>query len=218
MKVLIFGANGKMGQEMTKYLEMKDEKVVCVDKHNRELLQSTKVDIIVDFSTANALCENLEYAKNSNTPIVIATTGHTSENMKKIEQASKFIPIFMSSNFSLMFNVLNRLLRNIRLLKDCDFAIEEMHHKQKKDSPSGSAIMLVKTLNNQKISPQVVSLRLGNVVGEHKVHIVGDYENLTFSHSAKNRQVFCQGAYTACKFLLTKKSGLFDMENLIDCM
>lgn len=218
MKVLILGASGKMGQEMTKYLEMKDEKVVCVDKHNRELLNNTKVDIIVDFSTIYALGENLEYAQKNNTPIVIATTGHTKENLQKIKQVSKSIPVFLSSNFSLMFNVLNRLLRNIRLLKNCDFAIEEMHHKQKKDSPSGSAKMLVKTLNNQDITPQVVSLRLGNVVGEHKVHIVGDYESLTISHSAKNRQVFCQGAYTACKFLLTKKSGLFDMENLIDCM
>ena len=218
MKVLIFGASGKMGQEMQKYLAMQSEKVVCVDKDNRKVLKNTKVDIIVDFSTANALCKNLEYAKNSNTPIVIATTGHSDENVQRIEQASKSIPIFMSSNFSLMFNVLNRLLQNIGLLKSCDFAIEETHHKQKKDSPSGSAKMLVKTLNNQKISPQVVSLRLGNVVGEHKVHIVGDYENLTFSHSVKSRQVFCQGAYTACKFLLTKKSGLFDMENLIDCM
>ena len=218
MKILIFGANGKMGQEMQKYLSKIGENFVCIDKNNRNLLSSQKVDVIIDFSSKDALKDNLLYAQNSKTPIVIATTGHTKENFASIKKASKNIAILLSSNFSLMFNFLNVILKNVKIFSSCDFVLQETHHKHKKDSPSGSAKMLIKTLKNQNIRPKVVSLRLGNFVGEHKVQIVDDYENLTFSHSVLSRQVFCHGGYSACKFLKDKNSGLYSMENVFDSL
>lgn len=218
MKILIFGANGKMGQEMQKYLSKIGEDFVCIDKNNRNLLSSQKADMIIDFSSKDALKDNLLYAQNSKTPIVIATTGHTKENLASIKKASKNIAILLSSNFSLMFNFLNVILKNVKMFSSCDFVLQEMHHKHKKDSPSGSAKMLIKTLKIQNIRPKVVSFRLGNFVGEHKVQIVDDYENLTFSHSVLSRQVFCHGGYIACKFLKDKNSGLYSMENVFDSL
>lgn len=218
MKILIFGANGRMGQEMQKYLSKIGENFVCIDKNNRNLLSSQKVDVIIDFSSKDALKDNLFYAQNSKTPIVIATTGHTKENLASIKKASKNIAILLSSNFSLMFNFLNVILKNVKMFSSCDFVLQETHHKEKKDSPSGSAKMLIKTLKIQNIRPKVVTLRLGNFVGEHKVQIVDDYENLTFSHSVLSRQVFCHGGYIACKFLKDKNSGLYSMENVFDSL
>lgn len=218
MEIMIIGANGRMGQEMQKYLISKNEDFVCIDKENRSLIDYQKVDVIIDFSSKDALEENLFYAKKTKTPIVIATTGHSKENIEKIKKVSKDIAILLSSNFSLMFNYLNYIIKNIKPFSSCDFVLQETHHKHKKDSPSGSTKILIKTLKKQKITPKVVSFRLGNFVGEHKIQIVDDYENLTFSHSVLSRQVFCHGAYKSCKFLIDKKCGLYCMENVFDSL
>lgn len=218
MKIILVGANGKMGQNMQNYLLEMNENFVGIDKQNLQQLKNESGDVVLDFSSSDALTQNLDFAVNSNLPIVIATTGHSKQNLKKIKDASKIIPIFMSSNFSTLFNIMNRMLKNLKGCVGQDYVIEEVHHKTKIDSPSGSAKQLISTLNNQHIEPQIVCLRLKKVVGEHKVTIMDDYESLTLHHNAISRKVFCVGAYNACKFLLDKKCGLYNMEDLIDCM
>ena len=107
---------------------------------------------------------------------------------------------------------------NIKKQTNQEVVLEEIHHKTKKDIPSGSAKMLIATLKRNNVVPKVVALRVGKVIGTHKVKIYGDFETLTLTHNVENRQVFCLGAYKACKFILSKKCGLYNMENLIDCM
>ena len=110
------------------------------------------------------------------------------------------------------------MVRNITEQQNQEIVLEEVHHKTKKDIPSGSAKMLIATLKKNNITPKVVALRVGKVIGSHKVKVYNDFETLTLVHNVENRQVFCLGAYNACKFIVTKKNGLFDMENLIDSL
>ena len=218
MKIILIGSQGKMGKEMQNFLTQKDISFVAIDKENLSDLNSAMGDVVLDFSSASALSQNLNFARSKNLPLVIATTKHTKENLAKIKKQSKTLPIFMSSNFSIMFNLLNRMVKHLRCWQNQDVVLEEVHHKTKKDIPSGSAKMLMSTLKKNNVTPKVVALRVGNVVGVHKVSVYGDYEILTITHNAESRQVFCSGAYNACKYILTKKCGLYDMENLIDSM
>lgn len=218
MKVILIGANGRMGKEMQYFFTQNKVDYVAIDKDNAKGLKDKCGDVILDFSTPDALIQNLTFAKNKKLPLVIATTNHTKENFDEIKEQSKVIPIFMSSNFSIMFNVLNRMVRNIKGQQDQEIVLEEVHHKTKKDIPSGSAKMLIATLKKNNITPKVVALRVGKVIGIHKVKVYNDFETLTLVHNVESRQVFCLGAYNACKFIVTKKNGLFDMENLIDSL
>ena len=218
MKIILIGSQGRMGKEMQVFLSQNGVQYCPVDKDNVNDLGNMTGDVVLDFSSASALEQNLTFAKKRNLPIVIATTNHTKENIDTIKNQSKYLPIFMSSNFSIMFNLLNRMIGNIKKQTNQEVVLEEIHHKTKKDIPSGSAKMLIATLKRNNVVPKVVALRVGKVIGTHKVKIYGDFETLTLTHNVENRQVFCLGAYKACKFILSKKCGLYNMENLIDCM
>lgn len=218
MKITIIGANGRMGKKLCKYCDLSNIEYIAVDKHNRQDLLNKNLDAVIDFSLAQCLQQNLEFAKTNNIPIVIATTAHTDAQKQLIKQTSKTIPIFLASNLSVQFALFKNLIKNLSTLKSCDFVLQEMHHVHKKDKPSGSAISLITELNKLKIKPKVYSVRAGEEVGTHTLTIFSKHENLTICHNVKDRQVFCEGAIKACEFLLTKKAGLYTMEDLInDC-
>ncbi len=216
MKVLVVGACGKMGQMLCARLnELKIEN--CgIDKHNRTLADDFDADVVVDFSSSECLKENLILAKQKRIPIVIATTNHSAQNLQLIDEFKRDIPIFMSANFSIMFNVMLKLMSNLGALKNCDFVLTEIHHKHKKDSPSGSCLKIKTALNKQGIQPTITAHRVGEVVGEHMLQIFGESESLTISHSAQSRRVFCDGAILACKFIENKSPALYGMSDLLN--
>ena len=216
MKILLIGTNGRMGHEVQKYFKTNGVDFCWIDKHNREDVQSD-IDVILDFSSHEALEENLILAKRLNVPIVIATTNHNKNNLKLIKNHSKNLPVFMSANFSILFNIMKKICGNI--YGEFDYVLTETHHKNKKDKPSGSAKALLKILSKNKIKPKVICNRISNVIGEHKLQIYGNSEVLEISHTVYSREVFCSGAYIACKYILNKKSGMYGMEDLIcDCL
>ena len=215
MKILLIGANGKMGRETSAYFDQNNIEYEKVDVNNRRKVEYMNFDVILDFSSKDALLDNLRLAYMKKCPIVIATTGHDKKNYELIKSYSRYIPIFLSSNFSVLMAILNRCLKSVKKTDGMDTVVYEVHHKHKKDKPSGSAKMLIKTLNKNKIVPKVFALRIGDVVGEHSVTFYLKDEKLTISHSAYSRKVFSAGAYLACKFIQNRKIGLYTMEDII---
>ncbi len=220
MKILLIGANGIMGKKMQEYLKTQNCDFFALDKENIQEYKNCDTDIILDFSSCYALEQNLKIAKEKNLPIVVGTTNHSEDNYKLINAYKNHLPIFISSNFSLGFNVMLEMLKNLQRLKDYQFVILEKHHKNKKDSPSGSAKTIQKNLKQNDINSSIISLRVGEVVGEHSLQIYGENEILEIKHTAQNKILFCEGAYKVCEFMLNKKNGLYSMEDMLksDCL
>ena len=192
------------------------------------------VDVIIDFSSAVVLDALLNFAVNTKTPAVICSTGLSNEQIKNIENASAKVALFRSANMSLGVNVLIKAVELVtKALESFDIEIIEKHHNQKIDAPSGTAIMLAEAV--KKVLPEnyyvygregvtgkrdkkeigIHAIRGGNIVGEHDVIYAGENETITLSHHASDRSVFANGAIAAAKFLASKNTGLYDMNDLL---
>lgn len=160
MKILLNGANGRMGNEIIELVKKQDDVTIVCGFDKEESKQGEfpvynkiddikeKVDVIIDFSIPIATFKILEYAQKNKIPTVIATTGFNENELKEIEKISKEIPIFKSSNMSLEINLMASLVQNIaKVLHDTDIEIIETHHNRKIDSPSGTAILLADAIN-----------------------------------------------------------------------
>ncbi len=249
VNIIISGANGKMGRVVNNCIDNRNDcKVVAGVDINTEGYSdfeifpnwkelSQKADVIIDFSNPSTLDSLLEYAINTKTAAVIATTGFTDEQVAKIKEASKEIPIFFSFNMSLGVNLLVNLAKKAALVLGEQFDIEiiEKHHNQKIDAPSGTALMIAdainETLNNtkqykydrhsqrQKRDKNEIGMhavRGGTIVGEHEVIFAGRDEVITLAHKAASKEIFAVGAVNAAVFLKGKSSGLYDMNGLLD--
>lgn len=215
MKVLLIGCEGRMGRMMQQELKKEQIEYLGIDKQNRNDAENFDYNIVIDFSSADSLHQNLLLAAKKNAGIIIATTNHSEKNLQEIEEYKNKIAIFMESNFSEMFHVLLKMIENLKSLSRHDCYVQEIHHKHKKDVPSGSCKQILQRLSQIDIRPTVSCLRLGEVVGEHSVAIYANNEVLKLEHSALSRAVFCEGVIKACRFLEGKHSGIFCMGNLI---
>ena len=193
-----------------------------------------KPDVIIDFSLPVATLNILEYAKMNKIPIVIATTGFTDDENKVIKEASKVIPVFKSANMSFDIMIMKKLVSWLApLLKDTDIEIIESHHNRKVDSPSGTAQMLADSINEaldnklhceynrhakhekrDKNEIGMSSIRGGNIVGEHTVQFIGNFETFEIKHTSYSRNVFAEGALKAAEFIVKQPSGLYNMEDM----
>ena len=193
-----------------------------------------KPDVIIDFCIPIATINILDYATKNNIPIVIATTGFSDEQNNFIENCSKKIPIFKSANMSFDIMIMKKLVSWLApYLKNTDIEIIESHHNRKIDSPSGTAQMLADSINNalgnslyceynrhdkhekrNKNEIGISSIRGGNIVGEHCVQFIGDFETFEIKHTSYSRNVFAEGALKAAEFILNKQPGLYNMEDM----
>ena len=248
MNILLNGASGRMGNEVAMRVEKEENMQIVAGIGLEEDLTGKfpiyskiedvkeKIDVIIDFSVPKATFKVLEYAEKEKTPIVIATTGFSNDELEKIEELSKEIPIFRSANMSLDINLMAEIVKKVaKVLQDTDIEIIETHHNRKIDAPSGTAILLADAINEvlenkkeydfnrmQKREPRnkneigFSSIRGGNIVGEHTVAFFGENETLEIKHTSYSRQVFVEGAIKAVRFLITKENGLYDMNDLIN--
>ena len=248
MKVLINGINGKMGQEVANVIDLDDDILLVggVDKENTGMYTypvytstseiEEKPDVIIDFSVPVATLNILKYAKDNKVPVVIATTGFTDDQLKEIEEYSKYIPIFKSANMSYDINLMAKIVASLsKELPDTDIEIIETHHNRKIDSPSGTALFLADSINEAKDNKMVYefdrhnkhekrnkleigfsSIRGGNIVGEHTVQFFGEHETLEITHKCYSRTVFANGAVMAAKYIIDKNSGMYNMNDLIN--
>ncbi len=246
-KIIISGCSGKMGLCIAgSALNRDDCKIVAgvdlIAPQNANFAYSlsfselnVEADVIIDFSNPAVLDSMLEYALKNNTPLVICTTGYNDEQVKKIHNASKSIPVFYSRNMSLGINLIIELAKKATSVLGGDFDIEiiEQHHNQKLDAPSGTALMIADAISSVKNDSEYIydrhayrkkrdkkeigihSIRGGNIVGEHEVIFAGTDELVTISHSARSKTVFAVGSLNAAVFLKDKKPGMYDMSDLL---
>ena len=248
-KVLLCGANGKMGNVIFSCLkEREDLKVVAGVDINTEPVNGfpvyktaveceEKIDVIIDYSHPSSLDGLLEYAVKNNIPVVIATTGYNPEQIKKIEDASKLIPVFFSFNMSLGINLLAELAKKAASFLGDQFDIEivEKHHNRKLDAPSGTALLLADAINEEvgnskeyvydrhsvrkkreKKEIGISSIRGGTIVGEHEIIFAGHDEIITLSHTAMSREIFAVGSINAAAFMVDcDKAGIYRMSDLL---
>ena len=238
MRAVICGANGAMG----KLLQARFEEIaglVSIDGENGvaktfQELNAKEADVIVDFSHHTAVAEVLANARALKCAAVIGTTGHSPEEKELILDAANEIPVFFSGNMSLGIAVLCRLAAQATaVFPDADIEIVEVHHNRKVDAPSGTAKMLFEAVKKArpdayehcgragegKRQPGEVgisSLRMGNVVGVHEIHICTPNQTLTLRHEAGNRGMLADGAVDAARFICGKKPGLYNMEDLLN--
>lgn len=204
---------------------------------NRIFDCNVKTDIIIDFSNASAIGDLLEYALKESTPVVLCTTGMPGDIEEKIIAYSKNIAIFRSSNMSFGINLMADILEKYAMVmyeSGFDIEIIEKHHNQKVDAPSGTALFLANTIKEtidskinytfdrsesrekrQRNEIGISSLRGGSIVGEHSVVFAGRDEVLEIKHEAFSREIFAMGAIKAAFFLSAKKTGLYNMKDLI---
>lgn len=195
-----------------------------------------KGDVIVDFSHHLALPSLLSYAKATKTPLVVATTGHTEDELALMRESSEEIAIFYSGNFSIGINLLVNLAKQAARTLGVDFDVEiiEKHHNKKLDAPSGTALMIANAVADEREESEYVydrhsvrkareqseigihSVRGGTIVGEHEIIFAGTNEVVSISHSAASREIFATGALRAAVYLANKSAGLYSMTDLIE--
>lgn len=248
MRILLCGANGKMGKvvyECASAFENTDV-VAGVDPYgendNFPVYRSfddvdTKADVIIDFSHPALLSSMLKFATENKIPAVVATTGLDENGLNLIKKASKEIPVFFTANMSLGVNLISELAKKAAAVLSPDFDIEivEMHHNQKIDAPSGTALLLAdeissvlenepvyefdrhsKRMKRSKNEIGISSVRGGTIVGEHEIIFAGTDEVIKISHSAYSKKLFANGAINAAKFIVNAQSGLYSMKDVLE--
>ena len=239
-RIILVGANGRMGHAVAAACGAEHKIVARVDSvisdgvYNDISFVLEKSDIIIDFSSHTYTENVLDYAEKNELPVVIATTGHTPEELARIKKASEIIPIFKSGNMSIAVNVLCRLAAEAAsILEDFDIEIIETHHRNKLDAPSGTALMIASSIEEQigkrnhvtdrtersEKRPDdeigIHSVRGGTDIGEHEVIFFGKGERMSIKHVAEGRELFAQGALRACSYLVNKPAGFYDMRSLL---
>ena len=190
-------------------------------------------DVLIEFTTPEATVDHLSYRK----PVVIGTTGLDEEQRAKIEEAAENAPIMLAPNMSVGVNLLREVVRELSAkLSDYDVELVEAHHRNKKDAPSGTALLLaraaaegrgqdleeVAVYGREGVAPRqegeigIHALRGGAVVGEHRLIFYSEGEEVEVIHRALSRRTFADGAMRAAKFAATAKPGLYTMRDLLE--
>ncbi len=263
IRVCVAGALGRMGRRITELASLDPElevvgvfdlpeyagrtiTVPVIDSSVKEIVlgkdpkeEIAKADVLIDFTRAEASVSNAEIASSLSKGIVIGTTGLSLEQENILRKCSEKIPIVYAPNMSVGVNLLFKLVREVAEVLGLDYNVEivEIHHNQKKDSPSGTALRLAKEVARglkldeekafvfgreglvgarKKEEIGILAVRGGDVVGEHTVYFIGQGERIQLTHIAHSRDNFARGALRASKFVYQAKAGLYDMLDVLN--
>jgi len=180
-------------------------------------LDPSKVDVVIDFSLPELTDDVIDWCVANKKPLVSGVTGISLEQKKHFTQAGQTIPALWAPNMSLGVAVLSRMLAEFRNLKGFEFQIEELHHKRKKDKPSGTALFLQEKMEAAigEEAPAPLAIRGGGIFGIHRIWAMGEEETITLEHNAMNRRVFARGALKAAQWLLSQKQGLYQLDDTL---
>jgi len=222
LRVLLIGAAGRMGKTISDLAKNYPKIDIIARCDLGDPIESAmrNCDVAIDFSHAGATAEICRAALQHRKPLVIGTTGHSTEQRSTIEETAQSLPIVFASNFSIGVNVLFWLTRKAfdQLGGNFDVAIVETHHTMKKDAPSGTAKTLAEVLKATKKTKgeiPIQSIREGDVVGEHAVIFSGPGERLELTHRAVSREIFARGALRAAEWIVSQPPGLYSMQNVL---
>ncbi|MFZ4116493.1 MAG: 4-hydroxy-tetrahydrodipicolinate reductase [Chthoniobacterales bacterium] len=239
-KIIIYGASGRMGQALLQCLtsEKNLELVGAIASHDEIDSILSAADVVIDFTAPEATFSLLEKCVHARKALVIGTTGHSTEVREKIESAARDIPLIFSPNYSVGVNTLFWLTRKATeiLGSEYDAEIVELHHRFKKDAPSGTARRLAEIiaevrgleyksdarhgrigLPGARTSSEIGihALRAGDAVGEHTVLLGTLGERLELTYRASSREAYAKGALRAATWLHEKSPGYYDMEDVL---
>lgn len=222
VSVVLAGASGRMGQEIKLVLEERAAfaSVLEVDRKGKcKQFKALKAQpgVVIDFSSPELFREGLAWAVENEVPFVSGTTGITDQDQVSLKKAAKQIPVLWSANMSMGINFLLSLLPQLKALEGYDIQVEELHHRHKKDSPSGTAKMLQNQLTTslKRKLPEPVAIRGGGIFGIHKVWVMDEEEVLVFEHTALNRRIFARGAARCAEWIVGKKPGLYQVLDVL---
>jgi len=240
VKIGIAGVGGRMGRMLVSVIPATEsaELVGGIDRDDDPVALLTNCDVVIDFTAPAATAALAVRAATAGTALVIGTTGLSEAELATLEEASRQIPIVIAANFSLGVNLLLGLVEQVARTLGPDFDIEvlEMHHRLKRDAPSGTALSLghaaaagrgqpldslwVKSRDGDT-GPRTdgtigfATLRGGDVIGEHSVIFAGPGERLELSHKASDRTIFARGAVRAALWVKGRVPGIYGMKDVL---
>lgn len=243
------GCNGKMGQMITGIIAADPEIEIVAGVDTSDHIKNTypvfpniaecdtAADVVIDFCAAQAVDGLLDYCVEKQLPCVLCTTGLSEAQLTHVEEASKKVAVLKSANMSLGINMLLKILKEaagILVPAGFDIEIVEKHHNLKVDAPSGTALALADSINEEFDNAYeyvydrsqvrarrtdreigISAVRGGTIVGDHDVIFAGEDEVITFSHRAYSKALFGKGAVQAAKFLKGKPAGRYDMKDVV---
>ncbi len=240
LRVIINGARGRMGEALIRCAEATEGLEVSATLDADDTLADAihATDAVIDFTHATATAEIAAACAAAGKPLIIGTTGHDDAQRSAIISHADRIPIVFAPNFSVGVNTLFWLTRKATDILGADFDLEvvEMHHRHKKDAPSGTARRLAEILAEAReldyahdvchgregmVGARTTteigmhSLRGGDVVGDHTVIFATDGERVELSHKASSRDTFANGALRAARWAVSQPAGLYDMQDVL---
>jgi 4-hydroxy-tetrahydrodipicolinate reductase len=239
VRVLLLGAKGRMGQAIAAAAQTSGAEITAgLDLGDDVTRPIGACDVVIDFSNPSATDALCRACRDAAKPAVIGTTGHSEKERGLIEELARSVPVVFSPNFSVGVNALFWLTRKTAQMLGDDFDLEitEMHHRLKKDAPSGTAKKLAEILcevrkldyaKNVRHGREALigerpakeiglhSIRGGDVVGDHTVTFAGAGERLELVHKAASRETFAAGALRAASWIVGRPAGLYSMEDVL---
>jgi 4-hydroxy-tetrahydrodipicolinate reductase len=238
LQILLNGSKGRMGQAIVASArDMNAVIAVAIDAGDDPLRHIDGCDVIIDFSSHHATRALLELAVARNKPIVIGTTGHSAADKELLLKTASQVPCVWAGNFSVGVNLLFAMTRRATAVLGADYDTEviEMHHRFKKDAPSGTAARLLEIIleerkldstslrhgrsgitgERQPTEVGVHALRGGDVIGDHTVIYAALGERIELTHKASDRAIFARGAIRAAHWIVNQKAGVYDMQDVL---
>jgi len=250
LKILLSGCNGRLCRAVIDYAETRDDvqivagidpcvpvKALTFPVFASAAEVTVQADVIVDCSLPCALPALLEYAVAKKIPCVVATTGHTAEELAALDDAARHVAVLQSGNMSLGIHLLKELARQAAqvLGESFDVEIVEAHHSQKLDAPSGTAFILADAVNDGLENPRALvheresrrevrpreeigmhAIRGGTITGEHTVLFAGFDEVVELTHKAHSKAIFAAGCISAARFMAGKQAGRYTMDDIVN--
>lgn len=235
IKLGLFGGSGKMGKAVEQmlpafkgghefvpflFIGKEDSPLFAISANSLSEVEEeilADVDVWIDFSSPEGTKELFKFTEKQKTPVVSGSTGLSDKDFTFLKNKSAKRKIFWASNMSPGLWAFRQAMQGLKSISNFDFAIEEVHHTQKKDKPSGTAKTLHKDLENivDKKVETPTSFRLGGVFGVHTLFAASSNEVITMQHQALNRTVFAEGALMACDWLVKQKPGYYSMDDML---
>ncbi len=228
IKIAVSGANGRMGRLIIDKItaeegmdfivgfDLTGDKVIHPE-NMADALKENAIDILVDFTVADAAIENAITAARSGVNLVIGTTGFSEDDLLKVRsEIEDRVAAVISPNFSIGVNLLWRLIKDAaEVLDGYDISIIEAHHRTKIDAPSGTALRAAKVLEDMGREVDVHAIRGGDIVGDHTVVFAGTGERLEITHRAQSRDALVNGVMLAVRWIHKRERGVYSMDDVM---
>ena len=219
MRIGVCGCTGKTGALVVEYIKQRGHEFAYGVSSKSGDIDGlcANSDVVIDFSLPEVTESLLQH--KFHVPLVIGTTGLRDTHIKLMNKAAETTAVFYSANMSVSIAVINMMLEKfVDTLRDYDVDILDVHHKRKKDAPSGTALMLGDTIRAHGSNVHFESQRCGNIVGIHEISFTSDNDRLTIKHETYRKDVFAQNAVKIAEWISTQPPGLYSMrEYLASC-